>query len=325
MKTICIDYDGLLFKACCAVEERSIIVKHKTGFEKQFKNRTEFYGHHKKKSGGWLALNKEYNLEEFEIEDTRTVEPVEHALGLLKRQIESIVSNLEADKYYGYISGEGNFRKDICTLLPYKGNRKDLITPFHLDAAKEYLKKYHNAVTSNAREVDDRVCTDMYSAVKKKENFIGIVFEKDYLGCDGTWYWPDNGELKVISGFGELHREDTGVKGTGRLWKYFQCAFSDSIDNYYANCFSDQKNGEVAVYNKLKDCTNDKEAFEAMKEHFKYLYPEPKVITNWKGDTFEIDWLYVMQEMFCLAHLERWEGDRIDVRKCFNNLGIKIC
>jgi len=325
LKTICIDYDGLLFKACCAVEERSIIVKHKTGFEKQFKNRTEFYGHHKKKSGGWLALNKEYNLEEFEIEDTRTVEPVEHALGLLKRQIESIVSNLEADKYYGYISGEGNFRKDICTLLPYKGNRKDLITPFHLDAAKEYLKKYHNAIASNAREPDDCVTTDMYSAIKKKENFIGVVFEKDYLGCDGTWYWPDNGELKVISGFGELHREDTGVKGTGRLWKYFQCALGDSSDHYYAACFSDQKNGEVSVYNKLKDCTNDKEAFEAMKEHFMYLYPEPKVITNWKGDTFEIDWLYVMQEMFYLAHLERWEGDRIDVRKCFKNLGIKIC
>jgi hypothetical protein len=128
----------------------------------------------------------------------------------------------------------------------------------------------------------------------------------------------------MIRGFGELHREGKDVKVSGRLWKYFQVSSSDTSDNYAANCFSDKKNGPVAAYNVLKDCKNDKEAFIAMKEHFQYLYPEPKVITNWKGDTFEIYWLYVMQEMFNMAHLQRWEDDRIDVKETFEKLGVQL-
>ena len=324
MRTICIDYDGLLFKACCAVEERGILVKHTSGLELEFKNRTEFYGHWKRKNGGWLALNKEYNLEDFEIEDTRVVEPLENALALLKRQIIAIKDVLEADVYYGYYSGQGNFRKDICTLLPYKGNRKDMVLPLHLQDARDYLFKHHNGKPSKDVEPDDLVTTDMFTAIKAKEDFIGVVFEKDYLGCDGDWYYPDTGEIVSVSGFGRLHRTEKGVKGEGRLWKYFQCCFADSSDNYYANCFSEVSNGEVTVYNTLKDCKNDKEAFECMKLHFQKLYPKAITISNWKGDSFEIDWLYVMQEMFNMAHLQRWKDDRIDVKSVFNKLGVSL-
>jgi hypothetical protein len=190
---------------------------------------------------------------------------------------------------------------------------------------KQYLVENHNCTETFNKEPDDAVTTDMYSALKNKESVVGIIAEKDYYGCDGDWWNYDAGELIQVRGFGELHRNAKGdVKGTGRMWKYLQVCFSDTSDNYAANCFSDKKNGQVAVYNHLKDCTNDKEAFIAMKEHFQYLYPEPKVITNWKGCTFEIDWLYVLQEMFDMAHLQRWEGDRIDVRSAFTKLGIEL-
>lgn len=324
MKTICFDYDGLLFKACCAVEKRGIIAKHKSGVDREFKTRTEFYGNYRKKNGGWLALNSEYSLEDFEIEDTREVEPLENALALIKRQILAVVDNLDAEKYYGYYSGQGNFRKEICTLLPYKGNRKDMVLPYHLDEAKQYLFKHHNGIASQDNEPDDLLNIDMYSSLKKKENLVGVVYEKDYLGCDGNWYYPDEGAIKKIRGFGRLYKTEKGIKGTGRMWKYFQVSWQDSADNYFANCFSEQKNGEVFVYNALKDCKNDTEAFLAMKDHFRYLYPEPKVITNWRNESFEIDWFYVMREMFDLAHLQRWPGDRIDLRKAFKGLGVEI-
>lgn len=324
MRKICIDYDGLLFKSCCAVEQRSIIVKHKSGFEREFKTRTEFYGNWRKKNGGWLSQNTEYSLDDFEIEDTRVVEPVENALALLKRQINSAVDTLNAEKYYGYYSGRGNFRKDICTLLPYKGNRKDMLLPYHLDEAKEYLKKHHSGIPSENCEPDDLVNIDMYSALKSKADFLGVVFEKDYMGCDGEWFYPDEGLIRSIKGFGKLNKTEKGVKGEGRLWKYFQVCFSDTSDNYAANCFSEMKNGEVFVYNALKDCKNDVEAFEAMKKHFLYLYPEPKVITNWHNESFQIDWFYVMNEMFQLAHLQRWKDDKVNLRQTFERLGVSI-
>ena len=324
MTTLCFDYDGLLFKACCAVEERSILVTHKSGFQKDFKTRTEFYGNWRKKNGGWLSLNPEYKLEDFEIEDVRKVEPLENALALLKTQIQAVVDNFKTTKYYGYYSGEGNFRKDIATLLPYKGNRTGMVLPYHLQDAKEYLHKYHNAKASKGCEPDDLVNTDMHSALKNKKDLIGIVFEKDYLGCDGDWYYPNEGKLKKIRGFGKLYRTDNGVKGEGRLWKYFQVCYADLSDNYIANCFSEHKNGEVFVYNNLKDCKDDKEAFIAMKKHFQYLYPEPKQVTNWKGDTFEIDWFYVMNEMFQLAHLRRSDKDVVDLKVAFDKVGVEI-
>lgn len=323
-KTICFDYDGLLFKACCAVEKRSIIVKHKNGFEKELNTRTEFYGNWRKKDGGWLASKPEYSLEDFEIEDVKVAEPLENALALLKRMIKNTVSDLDADHYYGYLGGVGNFRKDICTLLPYKGNRTDFEIPVHLGEAKEYLLKHHNARVSNMLESDDLIVTDMHSALQNKDDFVGVVFEKDYLGCSGDWYYPDQRNLINIRGFGELIRTEKKVTGQGRMFKYFQVAGQDSSDNYAAACFSDKKNGEVSVYNRLKDCKNDKEAFTAMKEHFLHLYPEPKEITNWKGDTFEIDWFYVMQECFNMAHLQRWKDDRIDLKKTFDTLGVQL-
>lgn len=324
MRKVCFDYDALLFKACCAVEKRSIKVLHKSGKVFEFKTRTDFYGHWKKKAGGWLANNPEYILDDFTIEDIKEVEPIENALALLKRTIQDTIADLGTTDYYGYYSGEGNFRKDICTLLPYKGNRDKNSLPFHLQAAKDYLHLYHNGRASKDREPDDLVCTDMYSALKTKQDLVCAVFEKDYLGCEGDWYYFDQKNLLKIRGYGKLMKTTKGVSGRGRIFKYFQIAASDSSDNYQAHCFSNQKNGDITAYNVLKDCTNDKQAFEALKEHFKYLYPKPITITNWKGDSFEINWLYVLQEMFSLAHLERWKGDRVNVEKVFKKLGIEI-
>lgn len=325
MSRLLFDFDWVVFKAACAVEDRYVrVFNKKDNKEYIFKNRTEVYGDWRKKNSAWLAENN-LTLDDIEISDDRSVEPLENALHIAKSLIKDAVEYLGADSYYGYVSGEGNFRKDICTLLPYKGNREALISPLYRKEVAEYLVSTHNANYTTGIEPDDAVTTDMYSSLKHKENLIAIVNEKDYLGCDGNWFHYDSKELTRVRGFGSLHRDEKGaVKGKGRLWKYFQVCYADKSDNYAANCFSDKKNGEVAVFNKLKECKNDKEAFTAMLEHFKYLYPSPKVITNWKGDTFEIDYLYVMQEMFNMAHLHRWEDDFVNVEDVVKNLGVQL-
>lgn len=320
------DYDWVVFKASCAVENRFVnVLNKKTNETLIFKNRTEVYGDWRKKNGGWLAEQDGLTVDDIEITDDREVEDLSHAIQIAKTIIKDVVDKTGATEYYGYVSGEGNFRKDICTLLPYKGQRETQISPYHRKDVAEYLVKYHKAIPTINKEPDDAVTSDMYSALKNKASVIAAINEKDYYGCDGNWWHYDLEKLVKIRGFGHLERNTKGdVKGQGRLWKYFQVSSQDLSDNYSAACFSDKKNGDVAVYNRLKDCKDDKEAFIAMKEHFQHLYPAPKVITNWKGDTFEIDWLYVMQEMFDMAHLQRWDEDRIDVRKAFEKLGVEI-
>lgn len=243
--------------------------------------------------------------------------------------IAGILKKFEAKEYFGYIGGSDNFRKAICTLLPYKGNRKDMLLPVHLEAAKQHVIKNHAAIVVSGKEADDKVAEEAYDAYKSKAPLICVGLDKDYMGCEGTWYNFVTDKLVHVEGFGSLERlqkEDKTfeVKGTGRLWKYYQVCQGDTSDNYDPACFSEVKNGPLTCFNALKDCKTDKEAFEAMKGHFLSLYPEPKEVKNWKGDIFMIDWLYVMQEMFDMAHMQRWEGDRIVVVDVMKKLGVNI-
>ena len=316
------DFDAVCFRASAAAQKRSIRCLHRpTNKDYEFSTRTEFYGHYKTKSGGWLSKNSNFVLEDFEIVDIVEPEPIENALKSIKTTIQNIKETLDFNSYYGYIGGKTNFRDNICTLLKYKGSREGVPKPVHLETCREYVVKYHNAIITENAESDDFINRDMYKSIKDG-NLIGIIAEKDYRGCDGNWYNYVNREYFKVRGFGKLIRNTKGVTGVGRLFKYWQVSSSDSADNYAAHCFSDFDNGDVTAYNVLKDCKNDKEAFETMKQHFKRLYPEPKIITNWKGETFEIDWFYVMNEMFQLAHLQRWENDKIDLKRTFDTLGI---
>ena len=114
------------------------------------------------------------------------------------------------------------------------------------------------------------------------------------------------------------------VKGYGRQWFYFQLA-GDSADSYKANCFSDLDFGDKSMYKVLKDCKNDKESLQAVSEAFQLMYPEPKIVTGWRGNDFEIDWKYVLNEMWSMAHmLRKPEGDYLIGTDIMNKLGVKL-
>jgi 5'-3' exonuclease len=128
------------------------------------------------------------------------------------------------------------------------------------------------------------------------------------------------------------------VRGHGRKFLYFQVLSGDSSDNYKANSASKKKWGAKSAYALLKDCKNDKECFEALVNGYMTLYPEPSRVIGWRGyedpatlevlkpnaDDFaiDIDWLYVMQENFTMAHMLRWDGDKFEVKPLLEKLGV---
>src|SRR5712692_7936169 len=67
---------------------------------------------------------KEHSLpeEEVTITEEQTYEPLSHCLHNLKKQIESILENTKATAYKLFLSGDTNFRNQIATIKPYKGN-----------------------------------------------------------------------------------------------------------------------------------------------------------------------------------------------------------
>jgi hypothetical protein len=338
MTTVLFDYDPILYAAGSVGETRTVKIVHRqSGDEYEFDNRTVFWGHWKAKAGGWLA---DYNKgadsprlpEEFDVTDVQTPEPIENCLHTVKRMIEATCETIGTKSYYGY-SGKGKtFREDISTILKYKGNRDNSLRPFHLDNLKEYLTKHHNCEIITRIEADDACTIDSYNgwhAWKKsrsdKDKLVLAFQDKDYYGIAGHIFNTNTQEpICSYDGFGWLGLNDKGdVKGRGRLWLLHQVMSSDDADNYAANSACDMRWGEKSSFKLLKDCTTDKEAFEAVVAGYKKLYPAKKKIVGWRGDEIEIDWLYVLQENFNLAKMLRSaEEQPTDIKEVLDKLGI---
>ncbi len=340
MTKLLFDYDPVLFAAACVGEKRSIQVVHRSsGDEYEFDTRTSFYGHYKAKAGGYLA---EYNQgresprlpEEFDIVDIQTPEPLENCIHTMNSMLRGYCERLGTKNYYGY-SGKGNvFRHDLATILEYKGQRKNLIRPVHLSALKEYLTVKHNCGIVEYIECDDACSADSFAAYQKwkksrldSDKLILVMAEKDYLQCAGHIYNTSNGgDVCSHEGFGWLELNDKGaVKGRGRMWHYHQCLSNDVADNYAANSASDMKWAEKSSFKLLGNCKNDVQAFEALVEGYKTLYPSKKVVKGWRGDDIEIDWLYMLSENFNLAKLLRTRDEQpTDVKAVLIKLGIPL-
>lgn len=339
MTTLLFDYDPILYASASVGEKRTIKAVHRqSGDEYEFKTRTEFWGHWKAKAGGWLA---DYNKgketprlpEEFDILDIQTPEPIENCLHTVKMMIAGTVEAIGASRYYGY-SGKGKvFREDISTILKYKGNRDNNLRPLHLDALKEYLEKHHACEVITQIEADDACSIDSYDAYQAwkksksdKDKLVLAFVDKDYLQCAGHMYNTNTcAPVCSYEGFGWLkENEKKEVKGRGRLWLYQQILSNDDSDNYAANSASDMKWGEKAAYKLLKDCKDDKQAFEALVKGYKTLYPAPKKIIGWRGDEIEIDFMYVLQENFNLAKMLRSRDEKpTDVKAILDKLNIQ--
>lgn len=346
MSTLCFDYDFLLYRAGAKGEERSIKAVHRaSGDEYEFSTRTAFYGHWKKKAGGWLAeWNKQApedqrrNADEFDIIDIQTPEPFENVAHTMKQMIVGITEQTGVKKYYGYTGRGKVFREDVSTVIKYKGNRDDVLRPLHLDNLKDYILKKHNASIVTKIEADDQCTMDTHAgwyvwkkSGSDKDKVILVYSDKDYRQGAGHLHHADSntthsqGEV-----FGSLWLEYNEtqkcneVKGWGRMWLYHQVMYGDDADNYFANSANpEMKWGPIAAYEVLKDAKNDKEAFEALVKGYKTLYPMPKKIVGWRGDEIEVDWLYMLQENFTLAKMLRYPDDRTDVKAVLNKLGVE--
>ena len=95
--------------------------------------------------------------------------------------------NLQCDDYVAYTTGKGNFRYDIAKTIPYKGNRKDMKRPKHLDALKEHLRRL-GAVEVEGIEADDAVAI---KNAQEPDKYIMVHVDKDLDQLPGEHYNPN--------------------------------------------------------------------------------------------------------------------------------------
>lgn len=323
------DLDFVKYAVASKGEKRSIKAYHPiSGDEFSCATRTELWGHYLKKNKGLLAEfnlknGTEYRAEDLVVIDIQEPEPFSLVSNAVDGMFSKVMYQLKTKNYSAYIGEGKSFRVERSTILEYKGQRKDTLKPLHLEEVSNHLIKKYSPEVVTYYEADDRVVMDAYR--NKSKCVVGV--DKDYFGCDVLFFnanQVDKG-IQDCSGLGSLYLNAKGeVKGIGRLFFYHQILSGDSSDNYKANSANpDCEWGDKSSYKLLKDCKTDKEALEAIKQGYQLIYPEPKVITSWKGDQIEVDWKYVFNENFDLARmLRKPEGDYIVGTDVMEKLGV---
>lgn len=102
---------------------------------------------------------------------------------ILDTTLRNISTNTNISTMRIYLSGKTNFRYDIATTKPYKGNRATIVRPQYLNHCKQYLMDNYKAIVMHGYEADDGIATDM---VKNGAAHCGI--DKDILQIPGWHY-----------------------------------------------------------------------------------------------------------------------------------------
>ena len=142
-----------------------------------------------------------------------------------KRSVDSLIINTlmcgvdkcgYVDAWKLFLTGKGNFRNDIATTAPYKGNRADKVKPKHLAALRSHLMQEWKADMSEGQEADD-----------------SIAIEATTLGDDGVIVSLDK-DLDQVAGwhYNFIKKEAYYVtEDEGLLRLYMQILTGDTADN----------------------------------------------------------------------------------------------
>lgn len=137
----------------------------------------------------------------------------------LDNKIENILDATQASSWTGFLTGPGNFREQVATILPYKGQRNREGRPFWYQGIYNYLKSMPNMVVAIGREADDEIA-DRHDT----RNTVCCSRDKDFRQLEGWHYsWP---------GYKQDERRPYYINRTDALrFIYYQMLVGDSADN----------------------------------------------------------------------------------------------
>lgn len=85
-----------------------------------------------------------------------------YALGNVKQSLQEIQSMFILPPMRVYLTGAGNFREQVATLLPYKGNRTAR-KPKYYEEIGQYMREVWGAEVIEGQEADDAIGIEQYA------------------------------------------------------------------------------------------------------------------------------------------------------------------
>jgi hypothetical protein len=167
----------------------------------------------------------------------------------MNEAVDTILSDVGADTYFGWLTGKGNFRNDIAKTAPYKGTRV-APKPAHYVALREHLQVKYGFMMTQGIEADDAVGIACYAL--HEDETIMVHIDKDLNQLRGWHYNYRKKEKYHVTEF------------EGLLSFYTQILTGDRIDNIIGI----KGIGPVKAAKLLKDCKTETELYFAVLEAY---------------------------------------------------------
>lgn len=220
-------------------------------------------------------------------------DPLDHVLHSAKKMIQSQIEKVEAKfndevQVIVYVDGHGNFRHQLATIAPYKGNRPSDKPILH-NEIKQYLIESWGAQEVYDIETDDQLAIAQTLANAGGNKTIICAVDKDMLQVPG-WHLNPNKGFKKIS----------EQEALGRLYR--QAITGDAVDNIKGA----YKYGPVAAKKLIRPGMTEDEMWKATVNAYQASidkYGEDAMLYG------ELDAEQAALENMRLVYLQRGHGD----------------
>lgn len=279
-----IDGDELVYKAGFASQSVEYHIVNSSG------DRVASLGS-KKEAIEWAGNTEE----EFEIEQEIIPKGEDVARFSLYAVMNTILADTDPTDYRLYLTGDGNFRFEVATLLPYKGRREESKRPVHYDFIRQLLQGEYAAQVIDGMEADDALSITQWYHESHPTRWKTIIAsqDKDLKMVPGLHYNPSKREAYEMSPV------------DARFAFYCQLMVGDTTDNIPGIYRVGEKVAEKKLI-KFKDRTNA-DLYEAVRMAYIEAQANEKVSSKMPGDKWGEDrikevgrLLWMLQEKYQL-------------------------
>lgn len=198
---------------------------------------------------------------------------------LVDQRIQSIIERTGCNEFEVFLTGPGNFRFDIATIAPYKGNRAAVEKPYHWQTVSDRLISHWGARVVEGVEADDALAIKGTYYKSRGSTYIIASRDKDLRMAPCSHYsWAcgeNQPEIPVYSveGLGEIECvtktyvdkhgktvKTNKLKGNGLRFFYGQLLTGDTVDNI-KGC---PRVGPVKAVELLQHLETEKEMYQAV-------------------------------------------------------------
>lgn len=325
-----VDGDFVSFQVASTLEERTVSVKDSLGTDLGvYKNRTAFKNspqYDEERKGEYIIVDNQVVPEEWS----------DKAAQMFRVILNSLLRKTNCESVLIAFGSEVNHRDSIPTPTKYKSSRSKTLRPLLLSDCKQLLCDLYTVERPVEGEADDVISYYQWLSYQDSSRAIVVCTpDKDarQTPCS-CLYNPKTNEAIAIEGFGTIVLKTEPkyqVKATGRLSLYVQLLKGDSTDDYTPCDVYKQINNiskvspmltDYKVYHLLKDCQNDKEAWEVIVKQYKSWYPGAIEWTAWDNTKHTGTFIEPLQMCFDAAWMKRFESDRPKVRDILAKLEI---